>query len=583
MRTLPTAVLLFGFFFLVLRCPVGHATTIYADGFERAAPRSDADAARFLDQATFGGRLQDIQRLRAIGYDAWFEEQFAARISLQLDYLQWVNSGNQAQRAEAWLINAAQLPEPRDPGHRHDDQLRQRAAFALSQIFVVSEVDTTLEFLSFALVDYYDSLSRNAFANFRDLLEVVTLHPVMGEYLNMRGSRRANFETNSRPDENFPREVLQLFTIGLHQLNLDGSPRLAGGQPIPTFNSAQVRGFARAFSGWDFADCDLPPEDSCNPFQYSFFDPMVPREALHEPGAKQLLSYPGVNLPDGLLMAGGTARENLRAALDNIFFHPNVGPFISRQLIQRLVTSNPAPDYVSRVASVFNDNGQGIRGDMRAVYRAILLDTEARQPRTRAESFGKLREPLTKLVRIWRVAPARSVSGRVFSIEMGLGNEFGQLPLASPSVFNFFRPGYAPPGEIAAAGLVAPEFQIVTDRQVTASSNFLGNRIFNFYVGSRSPGAWQNGSPSFFEVLMDYGELRILAQAPAALIDRLDMVMMSGSMSPSMRQLLLNRLNGQPPDRAPGQAPGDPIDVALWRVQQALYLIVNSPEFSVQQ
>lgn len=566
------------------------AQSLFDDGFEPAGPRSDAEAARFLDQATFGARPQDLQRLRTLGYEGWLTEQRAARISSKIEYFEWIESlpgsVNQPQRLEAWMLHAAQMPNRGDPGHRHDDQLRQRVAFAWSQIFVVSEVNGILQPEAYPLADYYDLLARHAFGNYRELLEAVTLHPAMGLYLNMLGSRKANGKLNTRPDENYAREVLQLFSIGLHELNPDGSRRLENGQPIPTFNSAQVRGFAAAFSGWNFSNCTQATIGKCGPGTNNdvvWRSPMAPIEAFHDSaGSKQLLTYAGVALPGGVLPAGGTAREDLEAALDNIFGHPNVGPFIGKQLIQRLVTSNPTPDYVARVTAVFNDNGMGVRGDLGAVVRAILLDPEARRPRSSAEPFGKLREPLLKLVRLWRVAPARSINGRVFRNSEPT-DDFGQLPLAAPSVFNFYRPTFAPPGETQTSGLVAPEFQITTDRQVVTASNYLGRRIFEFYVGSRSSGAWAQGAPVASEALMDYGALRTLAADPALLVDHLNLLMLSGGMSASMRELLIARLSGPPPAMVPGQPPGAPPDRDLWRVQQALYLIVNSPEFSVQR
>jgi uncharacterized protein (DUF1800 family) len=578
---------------LALAAPCAFAQqALFGNGFEGfdLGPNSDAEAARFLDQATFGARLQDIQHLRAVGIEAWLDEQFAAPVSRQMPFLDWVDNSQgvyQQHRLEAWLINAAQLRDPATPLALHDDQLRQRVAFALSEIMVVSDRNAALLFQAYALADYYDVLAENAFGNFRSLLRDVTLHPAMGRYLSMLGNRKNDPVLNIRPDENYAREILQLFSIGLHQLNPDGTRVLVNGQPVPTYNQSVVRGFAHVFTGWNFAGCTAGNYADCTPGNSNdprWTQPMQAVEAFHDnTTAKQLLQYPGVALPNGVLQPGGSAAAELEAALDNIFNHPNVGPFISRQLIQRLVTSNPSPAYVQRVAAAFANNGQGVRGDMRAVVRAIYVDPEARSGHlAQPQTFGKLREPLLRLVHLWRVAPARSVNGHVFRWSHP-DDEYGQLPLSAPSVFNFFKPDFAQPGEIRDAGLVSPEFQIATDTQLVSAPNELGWRIFFFYVGSRYSVVWENGAPVPEEMLMDYTALKQLALTPAALVDHLDLVMLSGRMSSYMRDLLINRLQAAPPDQVPGQPGGAPVDIALWRVQQALYLIVNSPEYNVQR
>lgn len=569
----------------------GEPDPIFNDGFDGVVgPNSDVEAARFLDQASFGGRLSDIAHLRAIGYSAWINEQVAAGVSGIKPFLNWMaltEGVYQQHRLEAWLINAAQLYDPAIPLATHNDQLRQRVAFALSEIMVVSDKNAALTFQPWALGDYYDTLSLDAFGNFRDLLEDVTLHPAMGRYLSMLGNRKNDPVLNIRPDENYAREVLQLFSIGLSQLNADGTPVLVGGNPVPTYNQDVVRGFAHVFTGWNFAGCTVENYDDCgpgNPYESEWQTPMQAVEAFHDNSTdKQLLNYPGVALPGGVLTAGGNAQQELDAALDNIFHHPNVGPFIARQLIQRLVTSNPTPAYVQRVAAKFADNGGGVRGDMQAVVRAILLDDQARHGQLSSPStFGKLREPILRLARLWRVAPAHSVNGHTFRYSHPR-DQYGQLPLSAPSVFNFFKPDFAQPGEIRNAGLVSPEFQIATDTQLVTAPNELGWRIFYFYVGSRYSVVWENGAPVPEEALMDYTALKALAANPATLVDHLNLVMMAGSMSDYMRGLLITRLQGTPPDHLPGQPDGAAVDVALFRVQQALYLIVNSAEFNIQK
>ncbi|UXI67225.1 DUF1800 domain-containing protein [Tahibacter amnicola] len=556
---------------------------ILRQGFEpvSAGPFTDAEAARFLTQASYGPTLADIQRLRQIGYNAWLDEQFAATPSYEAPFLDWVttqpngqNSVYQQQRLESWFINSAGLYDPSNPPRIHNDQLRQRVALALSEIMVVSDRNAGLTFQAWALASYYDMLVRNAFGNYRTLLEDVTLHPAMGVYLNMYGNRKPDAALNIRPDENYAREILQLFSVGLKQLNLDGTPVLSGGQPVPTYNQNVVRGFAHVFTGWhlngctvnEYPDCANNWFDSDSP---SWRNPMTAFEQYHDNTTdKQLLNYPGVALPNGLLVHGGTAQQEMAAALNNVFNHPNVGPFIAKQLIQRLVTSNPSPGYVQRVATVFNNNGASVRGDLKAVVKAILLDSEARFGHTgpNADKFGKLREPMLKLVQLWRLTTARSANGRI-NLLMDPGEEYGQGPLRSPTVFNFFKPTFQNPGEIRTLGLVSPEFQIATDSAVVSVPNDLDWRIFYFYVGSTYSYAQDPD-----QMLIDYASLNALAANPATLLDRLNLLLMSNQMSPFMRQVILTRLNAMTNTNGGRD-----------RVQHALYLIINSPEYSIQK
>lgn len=552
-------------------------------GFESAAsgPHTDQEAARFLNQATFGATLDDIAHLRQIGYDAWFAEQFAAAPSYQAPYLDWVstrpagqNGVYQPQRLEAWLINAVGLYDPSNPPLVHRDQLRQRVAFALSEIFVVSDQNAGLQLQAWSLASWHDMLADNAFGNYRQLLQDVTLHPAMGVYLSMVGNRKPDTMLNIRPDENFAREILQLFSIGLKQLDSNGVPILVNGQPVPTYNQNTVRGFAHVFTGWNYNNCSSAEYPDCvgeyhDPASASVREAMLPFEAYHDNSStKQLLIYDQAQPPGGLL-APGTAQAELAAALDNIAGHPNVAPFIARQLIQRLVTSNPSPAYVGRVAAKFVNNGAGVRGDLGAVVKAILLDTEARSGHwgANADRYGKLREPLLKLVQLWRITAPRSTNGRI-NLLIDPSEWYGQAPLRSPSVFNFFRPSYQPPGEIRDLGLVAPEFQIATDTMLVATPNDLDWRIFYFYIGSSYSYAQDPD-----QLLMDYGAtLNPLAAQPGQLVDRLNLLLMSGQMSPFMRDVLLTRLNALPNNNGGRD-----------RVQHALYLVLNSPEYAIQK
>jgi uncharacterized protein (DUF1800 family) len=582
------------------------------DGFDGLAngPSNDADAARFLAQATFGPTSGDIAHLEAMGYQGWFNEQFAAPASTETPYLDWVsnlicapgddgcNDVYDDTRLEIWTINSVGTPDPSRGGYPNNapaDQLRQRVALALSEIFVVSNSNGTLAYQPWALASYYDMLAADAFSNYRTLLEDVTKHPAMGIFLSSIQNQKADPENNIHPDENYAREIMQLFSIGLKQLNIDGTPVLVGGQPVPTYDQTTVRGFAAVFTGWDWnntgcgdtsytcCESDGPNGDTyfwCGPSNNSdppWRLPMQPIEAYHDNTSdKQLLAYPGVALPGGVLTHGGDAQTELTHALDNIFNHPNVGPFIATRLIERLVTSNPTPAYVQRVAQIFNNNGVGVRGDLKAVVKAILLDPEARYGQwQRPDTFGKLREPLLKITQMWRAMEARSTGGRVGSLNPWppIEEQIGQAPLRSPTVFNFFKPDFAQPGEVATRGLVSPEFQILTDTSIVATPNYLFHEVFCDYTGSTD--CWASDDPATMQMNEDR-DAALAASDPAALVDEYNALFMAGQMSPFMRNVLVTRLNQMSVDDY-GDALG------LRRVQHALYLILTSPEYSIQK
>ncbi|MEE9344528.1 MAG: DUF1800 domain-containing protein, partial [Methylococcales bacterium] len=459
------------------------------------------DAARFLTQATFGPTDESIDQLITIGsYQAWLRQQMVEPISYQLKPTQDYWLKNCPLNDDGQLINhpseIADTWEARLGRHNvwwktllhGEDQLRQRVAFALSQIFVVSDQPEMLGNSQFGMASYYDTLLKHSFGNYRELLEDVTLHPAMGLYLGMLRNQKANAVLNIRPDENYAREVLQLFSIGVHELNIDGTIILEHGQPIPTYNQQTVQEFARVFTGWNYADVDWHAWIGHGNRTL----PMIPVEEFHDRNEKQLLN--GTRLA-----ANKTARAELNAALDNIFNHPNVGPFISKQLIQRLITSNPTSAYVARIARVFNNNGNGVRGDLAAVVSAILLDEEARNGHKTIPTFGKLKEPLLRLSHIFRVFDLQPnikegsfwehqscgrgeypayVIGDSWSHLPGLGKEIGQAVLQAPSVFNFYRPDYTPPGMSGETGLIAPEFQLATENFVINTANLINYSIY---------------------------------------------------------------------------------------------------------
>jgi uncharacterized protein (DUF1800 family) len=514
------------------------------------------DAARFLTQATFGltGAAQ-IESLKSRGYGAWLDEQLAMAAASHVKYVNDRKAAGEKPVEERsyeaiwqqWLF---------EPG-----QLRARMAFALSEIFVISNIAPDLD--TYAMSSYMDMLNRNAFGNYRQILEDVTLHPAMGYYLNMIGSRKANPEKGTHPNENYAREVMQLFSIGLYKLNPDATRQLdAEGRPIPTYDQNVVHAMAAAFTGWNFAGNDTSKPSVFDPAKENWLDPLVPWEMHHDTEAKIL--FDGIPLP-----AGQGARKDMKDALDALYNHPNVGPFIGRQLIQRFVTSNPGPAYIGRVAAAFADNGQGVRGDLKAVIRAVLLDPDARDVAKAAEpAWGKQREPVIRFANFLRTFNATSPSGRnkiwyLDSADEGLN----QSPLLSPSVFNFFSPNYRQPGALAAAGLVAPEFQITTETSMVGGLNFFGKLIRNGSYGSGDT-----------KLTMNFGELNALAGNPAALADRLNLLLLNGAMSEGLRANLITTLAAM---GAP-KTGGGPATVSD-RVKAALLIVAMSPEYVIQK
>jgi len=537
---------------------------LLSSSFDVDRPINDSEAARFLQQATFGTTREDIAHLRAAGYEGWLTEQMAATPSLEMPYLEWFSQSGtpyQQERVEAWFFHALGAQSLIDPGTVHRDQLRQRMAFVLSQLFVISDRLALIGREPEATTSYYDLLISHAFGNYRDLLEAVTLHPAMGNYLSMFRNRAPVPELNIRPDENYAREILQLFSIGLTHLHMDGSQVLVGGQTVPTYDQDTVRGFAHAFTGWNWHAC--ANWDWCSP---DWIAPMSPMPDYHDADAKQLLVYDGVQLPGGVLPAGGTAQSDLSAAIDSVFYHPNVAPFVARHIIRQLVTSNPTPAYIGRAAAVFANDGTGVRGNLAAVVRSILLDPEARYGQFQNPlTFGKPREPLLKLTHLWRAMHASAASHRLkeWNPELSLY----QAPLRAPSVFNFFSPTYSPVGELSGMGLVAPEFQLLTDSGLTAQTNEFGRDIYYAYMG--------NPSNDDDDIVLDLSEDMPFAAVAEALVLRYDTLLLGGTMSVTLHDVLIERLSAI--------TPATSSDYLRERVQEALYLIFVSPDYAVQQ
>ena len=562
------------------------STSVIATPTATAPPISKAEAFRFLNQATFGATERDATTLIGLGdsstgYSRWIDSQIIREPSLLLPAVesaypnpvpQGFNVGSlNAVRLERWFANVLQ----------GDDQLRQRVAFALSEIFVVSQVGALLN-LPNATASFHDMLARNAFGNFRVLLEDVTLHPAMGVYLSMLGNQKAVNGTNLRPDENYAREMMQLFSIGLVELNLDGSVRTdAGGQAIPTYNQNVIEGLSRVFTGWKW-DCPstLPACTFANTrpqvapvLGYNQVKPMRLFSEQHETGSKLVLSYPGAVLTNATIPAGQTGIKDLQDALDNVFNHPNVAPFISKQLIQKLVTSNPSPAYIRRVAERFNNDGNGNRGNLEAVVRAILLDPEARSTPS-GNAAGKLKEPLLRLTQFWRAYDATSRSGKLGAagnFSGGASAVFGQAQGSAPSVFNFFSPFYAPPGEISDSGRVAPEMQLATEYLNTQIANFFWTQAL-----SRTHNATNLGVDVMY--INTSAELLVAADSEA-LINRVAERLLGGAAQMSVG--LKTQAKAQIDRTAvPTTNPGTALAT---RTADAIFFVVTSPEFALQR
>ena len=513
------------------------------------AQPTPAQSSRILSQGTFGPTVEEISRLKTIGTAAWFNGQFAHPQTLHLAYmnkaqttLQPGQSLNENQFFESFWQQAV----------KGDDQLRQRVAFALSQIFVISFQNGTVANMPRGVAHYYDTLGAFAFGNFRDLLEAVTLHPMMGSYLS---SLRNQKTVGARvPDENYAREIMQLFTIGLRQLNQDGS--YTTNPATATYTNDDIKGLAKVFTGWSWAGSDKSnnrffANSTPAPDPNRDWLPMQNYPQYHETLAKDFF---GVTIP-----ANTTGEASLKIALDTLFNHANVGPFIGRQLIQRLVTSNPSPAYVGRVAAAFANNGQGVRGDMKAVIKAVLLDAEAITPPT-GNSAGKLREPVIRLANWMRAFNVNSSSGnfKLTSLD-NTANSLGQTPMRSPSVFNFYRPEYQPPNtSIATANLVAPEMQITEETSVVGYLNYMRGVI-------------QNGAGTSNDIKPDYTAELALAATPDLLVDRVNLLLMQNQMSATLRSQILAAITSNPNNSANN------------KVYLAIFLTMASPEYLVQK
>ena len=506
-----------------------------------AATPTRAQAARFLAQASLASSAAEIERVQALGYSAWLDEQMA--LPRSSTHVEWLRSRGldavEYRNGFAGADNMLWRKLVASP-----DPLRQRVALALSEIVVVGMSGLVLSFRAFAAAYFMDLLEANAFGSYRSLLGEVSRSPAMGSYLTFRGNRKAAGQ--SVPDENYARELMQLFTIGLVQLNADGTPRLgANGQPLDTYVQDDVTQLARVFTGWDL-DTSVGTTDTPD----RNIRPMVQVTSRHELGEKRFL---------GTTVAANTEGvRSLTLALDALMAHPNVAPFVGRQLIQRLVTSNPSAAYIGRVAAAFNDNGSGVKGDLRATVRAVLLDAEARSDSGLADpAFGKLREPVLRFVQWARTYRLTDPAGAWALGDMSdPAQRLGQSPLRSPSVFNFFRPGYVVPnsGINSAGNRTVPEFQITTESSVAGYVNSMQRWIGSGIAGLRG----------------DYTALNALVADSAALLAELNLTLAAGQLSAATLAALKPALDTIAVTTAAGQAN---------RIYAAVTLVMAAPEY----
>jgi uncharacterized protein (DUF1800 family) len=505
---------------------------------------TDAEAVRFLTQAGFSASAESIAAVKTSGFANWLDSQLDLPVQ-DVSRYDWMVANGYAVDANRTNFtgadNAIWLKLMSSP-----DPVRQRMTLALSEIFVVSMQGLPIDWRGLCIAHYADLLEKNAFGTYRQLLQEVTLSVGMGSYLNMLGNRKEDTRTGRVPDENYAREVMQLFSIGLVQLSSDGTPRLSNGQAIDSYSPQDISQLARVFTGWE--------RDRVDAADYaSVTRPMKHNATNFQSGDKSVL---------GTAISGSlSGPQALTLALDTLANHPNTGPFIGRQLIQRFTMSHPSPAYVGRVAAVFNNNGRGVRGDLKATLRAVLLDPQARASPS-GNASGRLREPLQRFVQWGRSFGITSTTGRwPIGDTSDPANRLGQSPWRSPSVFNFFRPGYVPPGhELAANQITAPEFQLLNESTVAGYLNFMQSVIGN--------------GISSGDVTANYAQELGLALDPPKLLAHLNLRLAADAIHPTTLSELSTAVATINASTATGQ---------LNRVKAAILLVMASPEYLIQK
>ncbi|WOJ95337.1 DUF1800 domain-containing protein [Congregibacter brevis] len=516
-------------------------------------------ASRLASRATFGADLETIERIESVGQEEWIEEQFELPLSshdAEVEILLAREAAGEfdALRQSQDNDNLAAVYGRMAWWHTTitaEDQLRQRIAYSLSQIFVISDEVNALFLSPFGTSNYYDMLLSHAFGNVRDLLRDVTLHPAMGLYLSHVNNARSDPENGTFPDENYAREAMQLFSIGLFELNADGSEQIGSdGQPVPSYDNDDIREFAKIFTGLSWGG----DNNRFGSDRYNFTEPMRMFDAFHEPGEKVLLR--GLTVP-----AGQDGLTDIEAAIDNLFMHPNIAPFLGKQLIQRLVTSNPSPEYVARVSAAFDDNGSGERGDMRAILRAILFDPEAMAEPNPESSFGKVREPLLRYTAMLRQLGVSSPDGFYANLGFFVQQLVQQHPLSAPSVFNFYSPSHQPIGELAEQGLVSPELQITNSNSIVEVSNLMRYAVVADLVNDLS-------DPPFFKAGLTLDDFLPLADDVDALTTQLDTVFTYGTLSADTLNAVRDLI--------------ELVEEPELRVRIGAYLVLISPDYAVE-
>lgn len=538
-----------------------------------------AEASRFLGQAALGADLATIHHVADVGMEAWMEEQFEAPVTYYLDvmedvydevyqfYIQGGNDPNNFSCRPDWVeSNYAWWQMTMT----NEDLLRHRMALALSEILVISKENSDVRDYGYGVASFYDIFIRHAFGNYKDILLDVALHPVMGKYLSHLNNPKSIPEENIFPDENFAREVMQLFSIGLFELNEDGSRKLDNeGNYIPTYDNRDISEMARVMTGLGagaLSECGTAYEPAfwLEIRHIDMTSPMVMYENWHEQGEKILFG-------DQVIPAGQTGMEDVEDAMEILFNHPNVGPFIGRLLIQRLVKSNPSPEYITDVTAAFNDNGNGVRGDMKAVVKAILLHPEARECEAMMDPHnGKLKEPIIRYTQFVKAINSFNADGRYWDTGNYILANAGQHPLHSPSVFNFYLPDFQPNGPIAAANLVAPEFQI---HNTKTSIGFI-NEAYNWTVSERLLYHWQ-GPLDYTDRIINTDILEYMpdSRMPEVLLNRLDLLLTHGQLTDRTRDLLREQLTAY--------ISSSEISELSNRVKAAMFLFLLSPDYAI--
>lgn len=569
-------------------------------------PNSTA-ASRFLLQATLGHNLGVIQDVTNVGIEKWLDTQLAmpntfrtqtylAQLhQMMVDSLKAKYPANTYTLSNVYVGNVHFDASWFQGAMTASDVVRWRVAWALSELFVVSRV-SAFDDNPYALSSYYDVLLDNCLGNYRTLLEKVTYHPSMGVYLTFMNNHATDSTSTTKiyPDENYARELMQLFSIGLYKLNLDGSEmRDANNQLIPTYNNNDIAGLAKVFTGLSWGDSRYLGDKEKSKWSYTLpmkFFPIDSSDAKkntwktnprivngHEPGTKTFL---GSTIPARPVVQG---EQDIQDALNIIFNHPNVGPFIARRLIQRLVTSNPTPAYIQRIATVFNNNGSGVRGDLKAVVRAILLDTEARDcgfDQTN-NAAGALREPLLRYMNLMRGLPLTTQGGVYRNVMVDLYNRIEQKPLNSPSVFNFFQPDFQPDGELKAQGKFAPEFQMVNSQTIASYVNALSKWLINDdpteYWGFFDGETYKSDQDPKFNLAADYAFTR--NDKIPQLLDKYNLIFTGGKLSVKTLDLIRSMVIKMPYSEDANGVPNN--DASFRRVRLMLVLILSSPDYLI--